>query len=67
MALHVLDNDDEVKKEIKETVINIFVAAGAAGVLETGFTKDNKAKHVLGMSQTGKSWRFSPATTLSSP
>ncbi len=54
MALQVLDTDDEVKKEIKETLINIFVAAGAAGVLETGFTKDIMAKYMLGMAQAGK-------------
>ena len=45
------EDDDEVTKELKETVIKIFVAAG---VLETGFTKDSMAKHMLGMVQAGK-------------
>jgi Ca2+-binding EF-hand superfamily protein len=51
MALQVLNTDDEVTKELKETVIKIFVAAG---VLETGFTKDSMAKYMLGMAQAGK-------------
>ena len=51
MSLRVLDTDDEVTKELKETVINIFVAAG---VLGTGFTKDSMAKYMLGMAQAGK-------------
>ncbi len=51
MSLQVLDTDDEVTKELKETVIKIFVAAG---VLETGFTKDSMAKYMLGMAQAGK-------------
>ena len=45
------EDDDEVTKELKETVIKIFIAAG---VLETGFTKDSMAKHMLGMVQAGK-------------
>jgi hypothetical protein len=52
MTLQVLNTDDEVTKELKETVIKVFVAAG---VLETGFTKDSMVKlNMLGMAQVGK-------------
>ena len=51
MALQVLHTDDEVTKELKETVIKVFETAG---VLETGFTKDSMAKYMLGMAQAGK-------------
>jgi hypothetical protein len=39
-GLQVLNTDDEMR-ELKETVIKVFVAAG---ILETGFTKDSMAK-----------------------
>jgi hypothetical protein len=46
------EDDDDATKVLKETVIK---TVAAAGVLETGFTKDNMAKYMLGMAQTGKS------------
>ena len=50
IASFISDADDDLTKQIKECVVQVFTAAGVA---DTGFTKDACAKYMLGIAQAG--------------